>query len=161
MNPRHRITVRVILVSSVRRFLVFYSRFDPGVELPPRWVLPGGGVEPGESLIEAAQRELWEETGRKFQGEQLGEVIGFCHFEQEWKAGSFDTGEAHFFLVEVSEEFTPDQTNWTDEEVRDTIEHRWLSLEEVLDGGFWIGPDGVIEILKRQLAHAWDATPLD
>src|SRR5262245_60606129 len=27
------------------------------------WLLPGGGVQSGESLIRALQRELWEETG--------------------------------------------------------------------------------------------------
>jgi ADP-ribose pyrophosphatase YjhB (NUDIX family) len=27
------------------------------------WLLPGGGVQSGESLVRALQRELWEETG--------------------------------------------------------------------------------------------------
>ena len=27
------------------------------------WLLPGGGVQEGESLVRALQRELWEETG--------------------------------------------------------------------------------------------------
>ena len=35
------------------------------------WLLPGGGVQTGESLIRALQRELWEETGLFPFGEEV------------------------------------------------------------------------------------------
>jgi ADP-ribose pyrophosphatase YjhB (NUDIX family) len=35
------------------------------------WLLPGGGVRSGESLLRALQRELWEETGLFPQGTEV------------------------------------------------------------------------------------------
>ena len=42
---------------------VLLSRFAPGGEVGGRWMLPGGGVEFGESPAQALVREVYEETG--------------------------------------------------------------------------------------------------
>ncbi|MFD0262087.1 NUDIX hydrolase [Kitasatospora indigofera] len=41
---------------------VFLLRSD-NVEVGVHWTSPGGGIEPGESPVDGARRELWEETG--------------------------------------------------------------------------------------------------
>ena len=133
--------------------MLFNSHFEPEAQLPPRWILPGGGVESGESLLEAAVREIYEETGLTFAASDL-RGFDFLEFEQEWTGGDYDTGEAHFFELEVSEQFEPDPANWTLEEIRDNLEHRWWNLDELIKSEFWVGPDGVLDVLGKRLSNS-------
>lgn len=56
MEPRIRVSA--ILRWQGRILLLRHEKPDGEV-----WLLPGGGVRLGESLSDALQRELWEETG--------------------------------------------------------------------------------------------------
>ncbi|MBI2355804.1 MAG: NUDIX hydrolase [Candidatus Doudnabacteria bacterium] len=72
--------------------LLLVLRNDPE-DYPNTWALPGGGVDPGEDFLQAAIRELKEETG--LDGGQLIEIgryyvrypeadYGYCVFKIEF-----------------------------------------------------------------------------
>jgi 8-oxo-dGTP diphosphatase len=69
-----------IIVLSDKSVLVIHRRKDNN----EYWVLPGGGIETGETPLVAAQRELQEETGLvsdslKFAFEAENELDGLTH----------------------------------------------------------------------------------
>ncbi len=62
MTPALRVTARVVPVNPTGEVLLLQDR-DPAEPDALRWGTVGGAVDEGESLAEAAVRELREETG--------------------------------------------------------------------------------------------------
>lgn len=66
MRPEPRIRVSAVLRWGDRILLCRHEK--DGIDY---WLLPGGGVQGGETLLEALHRELAEETGLVHAGEEL------------------------------------------------------------------------------------------
>lgn len=58
MNVTSKRTAIGIVLNQTKDQVLLVKRRDV-----PIWVLPGGGIDPGETPEEAALREVWEETG--------------------------------------------------------------------------------------------------
>lgn len=64
--------VGAIVLDGARRLLLVRRRNDPGRGL---WSVPGGRVEPGETVAAAVEREVLEETGLRVRaGAEVGRI---------------------------------------------------------------------------------------
>ena len=148
MQPgQHRETARILLTNSANEFFLLLTHFDPEVGLPPRWITPGGGIDEGETPIEAAVRELREETGISVSQEALGEKLGEIAGRWVWgDCQNHHTYVDHFYKLQV-EDFELDDSGWTEDERRDVLEFRWWTLAALKATGEQIGPHGLAELI--------------
>lgn len=70
---------RVLVIDDKDRVLLVRHTYMPG------WYLPGGGVDRGETMRAAAERELWEEVGVTPQAdlEFFGLYANFAEFKSD------------------------------------------------------------------------------
>lgn len=99
-QPIRRPTARVVPVNSRGQVLLLTTLRDDGT---PGLMTTGGGVEPGESVHEAAVRELREETGIHI--EQHALVGPFHRHSRPWtdEAGVALVSDSQFFAARVDE----------------------------------------------------------
>jgi len=150
---RLRPTARTLLLDPDDRLLLFLASGD---STPLIWITPGGGVEPGETLQQAALRELHEETS------QADVSLGPCVWYREHTWGPPHDrvrSQEHFFLART----TATAVHILDEtEALELIEWRWWSLADMLAApSATFAPRQMRTLLPPLLRGILPSTPTD
>lgn len=125
---------------------------DPGVPGRSWWVVPGGGVDEGESARAAAAREVWEETGLRVDEQSLVGPIARRRVIHGYSDRILIQREL-FFAVDV-EQFDPQPTGLTAAEQTRMGEARWFAPHELAEVEVW--PADLADLLDAD-----DGTCLD
>jgi 8-oxo-dGTP diphosphatase len=121
-NNTHSLPVPTLGVSGIvfndqKQILLIQRNQPPAMGF---WSIPGGKVEAGESLVEACQREIKEETGLDTEVKNIVAVV-------ERRVEGFHYVIVDFLALLVDEENSQPISQ------SDVSEARWVDLEHLID----------------------------
>jgi len=132
-----RLGCSAVIFDTTKNKILLTCRADNGL-----WCLPGGGIDPGESVMEACAREVLEETGLRVRVGKLIGVYSNPHQLIEYTDGNrFQLVVLIFEAEPISGELgISDETtevgyfSFTEIEDMDLMEHHRARIQDVLVG---------------------------
>jgi 8-oxo-dGTP diphosphatase len=115
--PAARVGVGAVIIRDGQVLLVKRGR-EPAKGL---WAVPGGAVEPGETLQAAAEREIFEECGMVI---RAGEPIFVFDLIEKDETGAL---KFHYVIVDMRAEYVSGEPVAAD----DAADARWLAPRDL------------------------------
>jgi 8-oxo-dGTP pyrophosphatase MutT (NUDIX family) len=124
---RIREAARAVVLAPERHVLLVRFEFPHA----SRWALPGGGLDRGETAVDALRRELAEEVGLHDApvGPRLWNRLHIVPFLN----GLYDGQRERIHLVEVDQRFEPRPAlSWQQLNAEYVFELRWWHIDDIL-----------------------------
>lgn len=118
-----RIAARGVILRGAEILLLYTSRYND-------YSLPGGGVDPHESLTEGLIRELEEETGAR--NIRLEEEIGVYEEYRPTRSPDYDLLHMVSHIYRVSCDKTFGQPRFESYEVKNGMKTVWINIHEAI-----------------------------
>ncbi|MGI5244713.1 NUDIX hydrolase [Dactylosporangium sp. CA-139066] len=141
-----RRAARVLLLDPSGRVLMLRG-CDPARPEHRYWFTVGGGLEAGESLIDAAVREVYEETGLRITRDDLVGPVRTDHVDFPFD-GRWYSQEQSFFVVRA-DAFDADLSHLADYEVTSVDATRWWSADELAATSERFYPADLADLLRE------------
>lgn len=147
---RRRLSARFLILNDAGQVLLFRFVHKRGpLAGQDFWATPGGGVEEGETLEQAAIRELAEETGLR--RDDLGMEIAHREVVLQLPDGEHAISDERYFVVRAADDVLSWE-NWTDFEREVMVEHHWWSRQELRQTRATVWPENLAEMLDAATA---------
>jgi ADP-ribose pyrophosphatase YjhB (NUDIX family) len=116
--------VKILLVNSKNEILLGYSNNE--------YQCPGGHVEEGETLVEAINREIQEETGIELDIKEAKPFACNHGYYKDWPSpGKNRKIEIYYYEIKTDEKPNLANTKYTDSEKEGNFELRYIPLDDV------------------------------
>lgn len=142
-----RSTSRLVVADRDDAVLLFLT-YGKDHAVPPRWITPGGGVDPGEDFVAAGIRELQEETGLVV--DSIGEPFLVHDLQVDTIWHPYELGHWAWFAIRT-DRFEPSDAGWMPDEHVDIVGARWWSVGELEASGERFEPADLPDLIRRGL----------